>query len=1011
MIEFITRISAQIVLTTLLVFCPSFIFSQCGTCESPSGELVVNGNFSQGDSGFYSDYDGDPDPGPGLPPLWNAGSYQVGNDANDFHWDFDGYALLPFPFFGNFMVVNGSEVPGANIWCQDIAVVPGGSYTFTMNVQSVVTQNPAQLQVQINGVDVGDVFDAPANLNNWQEHTADWIAPPGVFIASVCITNVNTTNGGNDFGLDGISFQGCEPQLLQHPANAGADLTVCAGETVMLGEASYPGYNYTWLPVDGLNNGSIGNPELAAANNSDQEITIEYILVADSANLGCLSSDTVLVTVLPSPEIGLLPDTAACELPITLAGNANNVNSWLWNTGEDTPTIEVDVAGDYTLTVSNGICEATATTSVSIAEFDEVDLGPDITVCTLPVLLETGIADGEFLWSTGETTPTISAENTGVYSVTVSQNGCSSTDEIEVFTDSELIFDLGEDTGVCEFPFEISAPLNNADYLWNTGATTQNLVVDAPGTYSVNINQDGCTGSDEITISQIDFENVDLGDDQTVCLFPVTLEAGIAGESYLWSNEEATPFIVVDEPGTYSVTVVQNGCESISAVTVNQADDLPLNLGNDLEVCQFPVTIESPVDNVNYTWSDGSDGPSIEINEPGTVWLEIEQDGCTGSDEITVSQFIPDDANLPDTSEACIPPVVLTAEVENADFSWSNGQQTPVASFNSTGWAYLTWTQNGCPATDSTYVIIENTFEFNLIEDTAVCAFPFIFESGVNAENYLWSTGSQSASTSIPSPGIYTLSASVDGCEGTRTVDISQIEFEMAELPETVVTCSFPVIIAPTASQADFYAWSNGSNSSTATVNDEGEISVTVTDNGCASFAETEVILQPLPEINLSETTLTICEGDRVFVSPEILFADSIAWNHGTDIESIWIEEAGNYVLVAQNICGTSELQVELLTEDCSHYLFIPNAFSPNEDGINDLLEISAVNFIETEIQIFSRDGQIVYQTTDVLNNKWNGAVSGSAFYSQPTLFVYQFEGKTIRGQVVRQNGTITVVR
>lgn len=1000
----------RLIFTIAIFFIPIFAQSQCGDCAYDTGELVENGNFSQGDNAFYSDYNGNPNPGGGLPPLWNAGTYQVGNDAGDFHWDFDGLAYAPFPFFSNFMVVNGSADDGANIWCQDIPVVPGGSYDFSMWVQSVVTQNPAELQVQINDQNVGPSFNAPSNLNNWQNHTASWVAPEGVFLASVCITNVNTIVGGNDFGLDAISFSGCAPYLIENVAFAGPDTTICSGETLQLGTVPQANISYEWDDSPFLNDLNIANPEVTIENPTSDQVSYTFIVSSDSSGLGCISTDTVIVNVVPQLVIDLEENIAVCDFPTTI-GDDSSTGDYSWNTGSNTAEIEIADPGVYSVTLNLDGCETTAETNVTQIDFESVDLGSDVVVCTLPVSLDAGITGANYLWNTGENTQTILADSEGLYYVTGSENGCESRDSVNVSIDNYLSFDLGDNINTCSFPVELEAPIDDANYSWSNGENGSTATVNSAGWVSLEINQDGCSGEDSVLVSLIDFEEVDLGADITVCELPITLSSNISGESYLWSNGDNNASTEVVQPGTYSLTVVQNGCESIDEVTVSVDSEIPVDLGPDSAVCDFPITIESPVGGVNYIWSDGTTDSEITVNEPGTIALDVELDGCTGSDEVTISLFEPDAANLPDSVESCTSPVEMSVDLNNADYLWSTGSETNQTEVTASGWVVLEYSQNNCFSIDSTYVLIDPLFDFSMESEVNVCDFPYTFDSQVSAQNYNWSDGSSDAVITVQSPGIYNLEAEEDGCIGEQSVEINQIAYQEAQLPDSIAVCELPLNLFSGVSDGDSYQWSTGAQTEFIDVDEAGTYQVSVLDNGCPSTAQTVVSIQPFPEIYFSGESQTICAGENIQIAAQVDYADETNWDHGPTGTSVILDDAGVYTLVAENFCGSVSKSVEIIVEDCSYRLFIPNAFSPNADGVNDLFCPQAINFTDTELHIYSRNGQLVFETFDLENEKWNGNVNGSAFYSQPAVFVYKFKGRTLQGQIVEKSGTVTVVR
>lgn len=163
--------------------------------------LVVNGDFSLGDTGFSSDYIYGTGGGVGL--LSNEGQYAIADNAGDTHNHFANCS--DHTGGGNMMVVNASGLPN-NIWCQTISVEAGTDYDFSAWITSVTDENPAQLQFSINGSLIGNVFNASSSTCSWSQFSAQWNSGLSVS-AEICIVNSNLTPNGNDFAMDDISFR------------------------------------------------------------------------------------------------------------------------------------------------------------------------------------------------------------------------------------------------------------------------------------------------------------------------------------------------------------------------------------------------------------------------------------------------------------------------------------------------------------------------------------------------------------------------------------------------------------------------------------------------------------------------------------------------------------------------------------------------------------------------------------------------------------------------------------
>lgn len=234
------------------------------TCSgyAPGAESVVNSSFEQGNVGFTSAYTY-------TNNLQPEGTYSVGPDASAFHPDFVGTG---HGGSGNFMVVNGATSPGTNVWTEQISVNPNTYYAFSTWVCTVsAAGDVARLQFSINNTQLGDVFLAPDYTNQWLQFYELWYSGNNTS-ASITILNQNTAGGGNDFGLDDISF--CElvlvgdPQCTVYVNNLNAIATAdqnefCEGGSTTLHVQATGGssnYTYSWTPANTLDNPNSPQP-------------------------------------------------------------------------------------------------------------------------------------------------------------------------------------------------------------------------------------------------------------------------------------------------------------------------------------------------------------------------------------------------------------------------------------------------------------------------------------------------------------------------------------------------------------------------------------------------------------------------------------------------------------------------------------------------------------------------------------------------------------------------------
>jgi len=164
----------------------------------PAQELIRNGHFGTGNTGFTSQYFYCNT----HSCLYPTGGYAIGSTPNFYNPAFVGSDHTTGT--GNFMILNGSETR-LRVWRETVQVTPNTQYKFSAWISSMVTAFPANLNFIINRVSVGKKA-APSVQNKWERFSATWSSGTAT-AATIAIVDVNTTAAGNDFGLDDISFK------------------------------------------------------------------------------------------------------------------------------------------------------------------------------------------------------------------------------------------------------------------------------------------------------------------------------------------------------------------------------------------------------------------------------------------------------------------------------------------------------------------------------------------------------------------------------------------------------------------------------------------------------------------------------------------------------------------------------------------------------------------------------------------------------------------------------------
>jgi hypothetical protein len=203
---FVHRPFSSVSVLPLLLVAAVLLFAPSQSAYGQCGELIVNGDFEAGNTGFTSQYIYTPAPAGTAPTqTLGAGRYDILSDPNRTHHCFGGVDHTSGT--GNAMMVNAATSANVVVWSQTVSVLTGTNYALSAWVNSQCFGiNPAVLSFKVNGVQVGSSFDAPSTAFNWVEYTGTWNSGTATS-ATIEIIDLNLAGSGNDFGLDDISFK------------------------------------------------------------------------------------------------------------------------------------------------------------------------------------------------------------------------------------------------------------------------------------------------------------------------------------------------------------------------------------------------------------------------------------------------------------------------------------------------------------------------------------------------------------------------------------------------------------------------------------------------------------------------------------------------------------------------------------------------------------------------------------------------------------------------------------
>lgn len=308
----------------------------------------------------------------------------------------------------------------------------------------------------------------------------------------------------------------------------------------------------------------------------------------------------------------------------------------------------------------------------------------------------------------------------------------------------------------------------------------------------------------------------------------------------------------------------------------------------------------------------------------------------------------------------------------------------------------------------------------NPIPDGGCLNDTIFFDSGLPEPRYsfFWDLGDGNTSTQgafphfYPDLGVYPVTLIVeDNCLGTIDTMYKDLHITLrqaVDVVEDILICegeSFT--LGATDIDGAIYEW-NGPNGyfseeqfpviDNGLPEMSGDYAVIGIVSGCATFpayAGIEVIATPDPE--LGPDTI-FCNKLTSFILEPGIFS-SYLWQDGSSGSTLSIEEDGFYSIEVSNQYGCIGRDSVVLTEVCPTKIYVPNAFSPNGDGINDIFEVYGTDIISLKLSIFDRWGNLLFISTDS-KPQWNGKFNGELMNTGTYIWQLEMEG-------YKRNGTI----
>ena len=255
------------------------------------------------------------------------------------------------------------------------------------------------------------------------------------------------------------------------------------------------------------------------------------------------------------------------------------------------------------------------------------------------------------LWSDGSTDSVFVVTEAGTYWHRGDYDNIFHTDTFVVDYFEPLTLTTTSNTTICYAEsIEITANHNfdNVQYNWSTGDTTSSITVSEAGQYTIAITN-VCEKQDNVVIiDKIPKMEFELGNDTILCHNTnILLTPQINNGDYNWQDGSSELIYLANNSGQYWLSI-SNECETVSdTINIEILDELILNLGPDLEVCEFPITIDALNQRARYLWHDDSEDHFITINDSSIVWVNVSNECESLDDTLNVKHFCGCELHIP----------------------------------------------------------------------------------------------------------------------------------------------------------------------------------------------------------------------------------------------------------------------------------------------------------------------------------------------------------------------------
>ncbi len=480
-------------------------------------------------------------------------------------------------------------------------------------------------------------------------------------------------------------------------------------------------------------------------------------------------------------------------------------------------------------------------------------------------------------------------------------------------------------------------------------------------------------------------------------------------------------------PGVYSTTNNSSNC-NIAIVKMDfQLLDLDAEVTaapTDTVCSNYPISFNNNSTGATYfIWDFGDGSPLSNVPNPSHIYnasgiytvslIAIDSTSCNFADTsvLDITVIIEPISGLGNDTIICgLANFPINAGNAQYNYLWNTGQTTPVIIANQPG-DYIVTINNGyCDLTDTLNVTMVTIPPIG--NDTAVCQNQVItLNAGNPGCTYLWSTGATTQTIEVPYSGTYWVMASAGNCVEIDSITIVYLPLPQFDLGLDTIICPGDTLLLNAGNNGQTFLWSSGTNDQFYEVTETG-IYWAEANSGTCKYNDTikvEYYHQPFLGIDTVLCSYNKFKLDLSFADP----GGTYLWNTGATTSFLDVFHPGVYsvILTYKNTCNLYDtIEVDAIEDDPP--LFIPNSFTPNSDGLNDVFSPAGnyESIVDFYMAIYNRWGQLVFETRDK-NKGWDGIIDNETVQLGVYIYKIDYRSYCSPDRTLNQVGHVVVLR